>query len=501
MLFHSVPFALFLPILLVLDWLAHRMLPKATAWRVRRVLYLVASYVFYAGWQWEYCSLLLFSTVIDYWVGRALGGEDRPGRRKLLLTVSLVSNLGLLSLFKYYDFARGTLPGGALPDLDALLGIDLLLPVGISFFTFQTMSYTIDVYRRRIPVERDPLDFALYVAFFPQLVAGPIVRAREFLWQLSVPKSPRLGRVIAGFERFLMGLFKKTVIADNLTALTDPVFADPAAYGSSTNAFAVLCWGFVIYCDFSGYSDMAIGIARMLGFKFAENFRFPYLARSVGNFWQRWHISLSSWLRDYLYIPLGGSRHGLARTMAAVTVTMLLGGLWHGPSWNFVLWGAWWGIWIALGHLWRLVPGGNRLIPAPVAWFGTQLIAFLGWVPFRCADLERTQAMLGKLFSPELFTDLAAGRFVDLSAVAIGPANARFAMLALALALAAHVAAFVFGWDVVDVPARGRWGVRARRNWMRSGHPLVRGAVVALVFVLTLILGYVENAPFVYFQF
>lgn len=308
----------------------------------RHILLLVASYIFYMTWNPWLVTLIVGSTLLDYSV--ALGLEKLPTQRhrKLLLTASILGNLGILVLFKYADFFIVSLrtmleSAGIHTNLSTL---SLILPVGISFYTFQTLSYTIDVYRREIPATRSLIDFALFVAFFPQLVAGPIVRASDFLPQLATVKRFNWDRLSSATVLFLIGLTKKVLIADNLATLVDPVFAQPERYVTRDLWIAMFCYGGQIFCDFSGYTDMAIAVARAMGFDLCENFRSPYLATSLPDFWRRWHISLSTWLRDYLYIPLGGSRFSRWLTYRNLMITMLLGGLWHGASWTFVVWGA-----------------------------------------------------------------------------------------------------------------------------------------------------------------
>ncbi len=523
--FQSLAFAVLLATVVLLDHAVAKLFRGAVSWRVRCTVFLAASLVFYgwwnpggeppavlaglgvvgaAAWRVRFLALLVASITVDWWLSRKLDEETRPGRRKAWLATSITMQLGILSTFKYWNFARDTLqaaaPGSALAEL--LPKSDLALPVGISFYTFQSMSYTIDVYRRVIPSERRFATLALFVTFFPQLVAGPIVRAKDFLWQLQTPKRPKITRILTGAERFAIGLFKKTVIADNLTPLTDQVFNAPEKFSGVNHAAALAMWAVVIYCDFSGYSDMAIGCARMLGFKFLENFHFPYLARSVAEFWRRWHISLSEWLRDYLYIPLGGSRHGPLRTMFALTATMLLGGLWHGASWNFVIWGAWWGLWLAIAHGWRHVPKTwHRLTPVWVAMPATLAIAVLGWAPFRCKDLGATTTMLGGIFSPDLIASWSRLQFIKLSEFAV----LRSEVVGAAIALAAVTGGMAWGHfsGAARLDRRDRSPPTARfpRFWYGSRSAVLRGAVLALFLGAIALLRQTQNDAFIYFQF
>lgn len=315
--------------------------------RARATVLLTASYVFYAAWDPRFLLLIYGSTMIDFLLARRMPSAG-PRTKKRLLLGSLITNLGTLGLFKYADFG--------IASLNALLGTELallewVLPVGISFFTFQSMSYTIDVYRGELEPERDFTSFALFVAFFPQLVAGPIIRAADFFAQASSALRTTMQRAWIAAPLFVFGLFKKVVIADRLGPIVDIVFADPTAFGSGDRWLATLAFAGQIYCDFSGYTDMALALCILLGFDFPLNFRSPYLALGPQEFWRRWHISLSTWLRDYLYIPLGGSKHGILRMYFALFMTMLLGGLWHGADWTFVIWGAYHGVLLIVERL------------------------------------------------------------------------------------------------------------------------------------------------------
>jgi alginate O-acetyltransferase complex protein AlgI len=333
MLFNSSLFGLFIAVVVPLYALL-----KGD--RARKVLLLVASYAFYAGWDYRYCSLLAISTLVDYVAGGRMHRTEAPRRRRGWLVASLVTNLGLLATFKYGNFVMENVAAVAGVDRAALPYLPGTIPVGISFYTFQTLSYTIDIYRRKTVPAEGLLDFALFVSFFAQLVAGPIVRSTEFLPQIKTMGEIRLERLAEGTHRFLLGLFKKVVIADNVGLYVDHVFASPESFGAVTLWCAPFCFALQLYCDFSAYTDMALGIGRAFNLELPENFDVPYLARSITEFWGRWHMTLSRWLRDYLYIPLGGSRGSERRTYFNLFVTMLLCGLWHGAAWNFVLFGA-----------------------------------------------------------------------------------------------------------------------------------------------------------------
>jgi len=365
--------------------------------RARGLLLLSASYLFYAAWDVRFLALIAGSTIVDYALAARMPGAA-PGRRRALLIASLCVNLGSLALFKYLDMGIETLNAIAGTALEPLA---LTLPVGISFFTFQSMSYTIDVYRGQLEPEPDFGRFALFVSFFPQLVAGPIIRAADFLPQVSRALARPVHAASAAVPLFVFGLFKKVVVADQLGGIADPIFADPTAFAVGDRALAALAFTGQIYCDFSGYTDMALALCALFGFDFPLNFRSPYLARGPQDFWRRWHISLSTWLRDYLYISLGGSRLGVGRTYVALSLTMLLGGLWHGASWTFVLWGAFHGGLLVTG---RLIggPALDHPLLSPLRWAFFLLLTILGWVIFRVDSMAQLGAMLDGLGSPAM---------------------------------------------------------------------------------------------------
>jgi alginate O-acetyltransferase complex protein AlgI len=363
--------------------------------RGRVWLLVLTSFFFYACWNKWLAALICLSTAMDYVIGRGLDGSRSPALRKLLLAGSLCANLGLLFYFKYANFFLHSLEQAlrAAGHPAALGALQVILPVGISFYTFEAINYTVDVYRRRAPAERNLANFLLFITFFPHLVAGPIVRARDFLPQVRRPKHWDWLRVELGVRFFLMGLFKKWAIADRMAQFVDPVFANPAAHSSGAVWLAVLAYALQIYGDFSGYSDMALGTAHLLGYKLTQNFNMPYLAANFSEFWRRWHMSLSGWLRDYLFIPLGGSRGPRWRTCANLMLTMTLGGLWHGASWTFVIWGVLHGGLLVVHRYFRDFCTGRPLLDRLLqSWPGTAVrvaVTFLGvmlcWVFFRAA--------------------------------------------------------------------------------------------------------------------
>lgn len=383
---HAI-FWLFLPITLAIFY---RLPPR---WRAMQLV--IASYVFYGWWDPRFLTLILASTCIDYWAGLRMPSlEGRP--RKRLLLVSLVANLGFLGFFKYYDFFAASLASALGMPADSWT-LKVILPVGISFYTFQSMSYTIDVYRGELRPERSFVKFALFVSFFPQLVAGPIVRARDFFPQLDRWQAPTPGAVQRGLVLIGIGLVKKMVFADHFALISDQYFSAMGSHPGALPAWeGLLAFSLQIFFDFSGYTDIARGCAKLLGFHFPINFRRPYLAKSITEFWRRWHISLSSWLRDYLYIPLGGNRGSALFTYRNLMLTMLLGGLWHGASWNFVLWGGYHGALLGLHRALPLdqLPAFAQRLRTPF----TFVLVILGWVPFRARGFEDSASMLGQLF-------------------------------------------------------------------------------------------------------
>jgi alginate O-acetyltransferase complex protein AlgI len=376
--------------------------------RYRQTVLLLASYVFYASWDPRFLSLIIFSTLVDYVVGLRLPQAETQGKRKAWLMVSLFANLGVLGFFKYFNFFLGSFQ-----ELLILIGFDvdptvysIILPVGISFYTFQTMSYSLDIYRGKIEPTRNLLEFALFVACFPQLVAGPIVRAVELLPQIRRNVANRWEDVSEGANRFMQGFTKKVLIADNVAPFVDMVHQNPGQYDSITCWAGAIGFAVQVYCDFSGYSDMAIGSARLLGFRLPENFRFPFTAMNVAEFWRRWHITLYSFMRDYLYISLGGSRVKPGRVAFNVVLTMTLVGLWHGANWQFVAWGFYNGVLIVC---YRLILIPIQKFKALGAFLDTilgkilkvalnNILFFIGLGIFRClnigASVENVYRML-----------------------------------------------------------------------------------------------------------
>ena len=398
MLFNSLTFVLFFAIVLGLHNLP-------LSWRVKKTNLLLASYLFYAAWNPPFVLLLWLSTIVDWIVARRIHAEERQGYRRLWLIVSIAVNLGVLGFFKYGDFL--------LHNWQAAMGSfgitytppewSIVLPVGISFYTFQTMAYSLDVYLRRAAPAKSLLDFSLFVTFFPQLVAGPIVRPTQLIPQFAEPRRASPDQLRWGLALMTIGLFNKVVIADGLLAPSaDAVFGAEAALPALDAWLGTLAFSGQIFCDFAGYSTTAIGIALCLGFSLPNNFRFPYAAIGFSDFWERWHISLSSWLRDYLYIPLGGNRKGRGRTYANLMTTMLLGGLWHGASWTFVVWGGLHGAFLAIERWLKETFAGARIARTALFQVAMALVTYIAvnitWVFFRAQDFPQAFSMLVSMF-------------------------------------------------------------------------------------------------------
>jgi D-alanyl-lipoteichoic acid acyltransferase DltB (MBOAT superfamily) len=399
-LFPTVQFAIFFPVVLALSW---ALMSRPRLWKP---FILLASYVFYASASWRFCFLLAGITVGNQLAAVLISRTEDEPRRKLLVAAAVGLDLAALGVFKYYSFfAQQT--SAVLGDIGLGVPFPLVtiaLPVGISFFTFQAISYVVDV-RRRVVEPASLLNAAVYLSFFPHLVAGPIVRAREFLPQLASPRDPDHVAVGAGVSLIALGLIKKVLIADYLArVLVDPVFAVPQAYAGPDVLLAAYGYTAQIYCDFSGYTDMAIGLALLLGYVFPQNFRSPYRATGFRDFWRRWHMTLSRFLRDFLYIPLGGNRGGRLLTYRNLMLTMVLGGLWHGAAWTFLLWGAFHGLGLIAEH----ALGGRLKLPAWLRWFVTFHLVVFGWILFRSQSLALFGTFLSRLLVPGSATRASA---------------------------------------------------------------------------------------------
>lgn len=399
MLFNSLEFLLFLPTVFFLYWFVFK-----NQLRAQNVLLLVASYIFYGWWDWRFLSLIIASTFLDYFVALALQKSESPLKRKYLLGISLVGNLGMLGFFKYYNFfvsswIEAWSSVGITMESSTL---NIILPVGISFYTFQTLSYTIDVYRKEMEPTKSFIDFAAFVTFFPQLVAGPIERASHLLPQFYKNRTFDYQNAVDGVKLIIWGMFKKVVVADNCAFFVNTIFENPEAYSSGELFVGMVFFAFQIYGDFSGYSDMAIGISKLFGFDLMVNFKFPYFSRDIAEFWRRWHISLSTWFRDYIYIPLGGSKGTQGLQIRNVMIIFLVSGFWHGANWTYVAWG----LFHALLFLPLLLFNVNRshLITKSYGWLDfakigvTFLVVCIGWVFFRADSITDAFQYLAHLF-------------------------------------------------------------------------------------------------------
>lgn len=500
MVFTSWVFVAFFSVVL----LGLRLAPTRTS---RQLLLLVASCYFYAYWDPKYLILLLTPSAIDYWAAQRIAASDDPKMRRRWLVFSLLTNLGLLGYFKYAGFF--------VQNVAELFGLAprhlaIVLPIGISFYTFKTLSYVIDVYRREMPAVRSLWRYAMFVTYFPELVAGPIVRASVFLPQMGRSLRPSWPRAWVGAQAVLLGFTKKLVVADRLAIFIDPVFASPGTFDSMTVAAAVVAYSLQIYCDFSGYSDIAIGVSRIIGYDLPENFNMPYLATSVTDFWRRWHMTLSQWLRDYLYIPLGGNRRGRFRTYLNLFLTMLLGGLWHGAAWTFVFWGFLHGLGLAAHKIWMEQRSAGRApaLPRWLGWAVTYAFVCFAWIFFRAPDFGTATIIVLKVIGvhsagvshPYLPLFLLVP-FVILAHV-IGALLVRQAAAPGARGLRIPPPKWL---ERVYNGATGRFGVKphpAAGAYVLLPVPgVVGGALLTCWLLMLALFATLASSPFIYFQF
>jgi alginate O-acetyltransferase complex protein AlgI len=474
MLFCTSPFLIYFLVVLLVYW--------CLPWREGRVWFLLgASFYFYVRWNAWLAVLIGFTSFVDYIVARGMEQTSVPWRRRFLLLASLVMNLGVLVYFKYANFfIQSFVEAGQAFGLPvSVRSLQVILPVGISFYTFEAINYTVDVYRKRIQAEHNLAHFLLFILFFPHLVAGPIVRARDFLHQIKRRKRWSSPRLLLGVGLFLLGLVKKVVVADRMALVADPVFAQPESYSTAATWLATLAYALQIYGDFSGYSDMALGCAHMLGYKLAINFNMPYVAVNIAEFWHRWHISLSTWLRDYLFIPLGGSRGTWLQTARNLLITMALGGLWHGANWAFVLWGVVHGL-LLIGHrAFRAVVKRRPTLDGAlqtragtaVRMATTFLCVMLCWVLFRAMSLPAAGTIFHRLFVPHS---------------------------GLMPLVPAHVVLVTFAGLALGhyLGATGLW-----RLLVQKMPAPVLGVLQAAAFNLVLVLSADQGKTFIYFQF
>lgn len=410
MLFNTIDFAIFLPIVFILYWFVINKNLK-----LQNALIVVASYLFYGWWDWRFLSLILFSTIVDYLVGRGLAKEKNQKKRKVLLWASILVNLGSLGFFKYYNFFLDnfiTVFSFFGTEIKAN-SLNIILPIGISFYTFQTLSYSIDVYKRKLEPTKDFIAFSAFVSFFPQLVAGPIERATRLLPQFHKKRNFDYSKAADGMRQILWGLFKKIVIADNCAKYANLIFNNSADYSGSTLVLGALFFTFQIYGDFSGYSDIAIGISRLFGFDLKQNFNFPYFSRDIAEFWRRWHISLSTWFRDYLYIPLGGSRGGNWMKIRNTLVIFIVSGFWHGTNWTFIVWGALNAIYflpllLTKNHRKNIDIVAHEKTFPNIKEFSFMLLTFtltvFAWIFFRANNIEHAISFISEILSFSTFT-------------------------------------------------------------------------------------------------
>lgn len=479
MLFNSIDFAIFLPIVFMLYWfVAHKIL------KLQNFLIVAASYIFYGWWDWRFLSLILFSTFVDYLIGVMLAKEENDTKRKALLWTSIIVNLGFLGFFKYYNFfidnfttAFSFFGNEIKPN-----SLNIILPVGISFYTFQTLSYSIDVYKRKLEPAKDFMAFAAFVSFFPQLVAGPIERATNLLPQFYKKRNFDYSKAVDGMRQILWGLFKKVVIADTCAESANAIFNNSNDFSGSTLVLGALYFTFQIYGDFSGYSDIAIGTSRLFGFNLKRNFAFPYFSRDIAEFWRRWHISLSTWFRDYLYIPLGGSRGGTWMNIRNIFIIFIVSGFWHGANWTFIVWGAL----NALYFLPLLVLNKNRqhleivakgkYLPTLKEFFQISItfgLTVFAWIFFRAENIGHAISIISEIFSASLFSMPA---FINLSFI------------------------FLISFFII-IEWIGREGEFAIEKILINNARIFRWTFYSFIVFLLAMLAKTEETPFIYFQF
>ncbi len=481
MLFNSIDFFIFLPIVFLLYWFVFKSL------KTQNVFLLLTSYLFYGWWDWRFLVLIFFSTCIDFWVSYYLSKENNKTNRKFLLYISLLTNLGLLGIFKYYNFfienfnAAFTFFGSSL----ALNSLNLLIPVGISFYTFQTLSYTLDIYHKKLKPTPSFIEFSAFVSFFPQLVAGPIERANHFLPQFKAKRIFNSEAAKDGLRQMLWGLFKKIVIADNCAVLVDALFANPDAHNGSTLLIGAILFSFQIYCDFSGYTDIAIGCARLFGFNLNKNFNFPYFAKNSAEFWRRWHISLTTWFRDYIYIPLGGSKTSTLKTYRNIFIVFMVSAFWHGANWTFIIWGLIHVCLFLVFYISKSISSPNNntnkpqkipLLKSVIAILTTFSFTTLAWVFFRAESVQLAVAYLKGIASKTLF-DMPNFNLNSLALKVIG----------------------LIGFLIV-IEWNNKSNNHALETLFKTKHKLVRwGFYYVLIFMILYFYG--DEKQFIYFQF
>lgn len=485
MIFSTSLFLLFFSIVFLIYWFVLGRIKNNDKKLKARILFLLlASYYFYMSWNPIFILLILFSTIVDYIAGNKIYNSDKKKQKRFFLIFSLVTNLGFLAYFKYTNFFLDTVNtmSSLVSDTGTNFFLDIVLPVGISFYTFQSMCYTIDIYYGKMKPSKDFFEFALYVTFFPQLVAGPIVRAIDFIPQLKENRVFSKINFQLATNYFLLGLFKKVVIADNIAPISDALFLAPEQFGTIGTWIGVMSYSIQIYCDFSGYSDMAIGVAALLGFSLMENFNMPYGSRNITEFWRKWHISLSTWLRDYLFIPLGGSRVSKKTFYYRnLMLTMLLGGLWHGASWNFVVWGGLHGLALIIHKLYKTKYSDNFKFKKPIkniyniaSWLFTIIFVMITWVFFRAQTFGAASTVLSNMFVYKTGIDYSI--------------STGFILL-VALTIIGHL-----------IGAKYFYRIENKQNHLFK-NPYFQGVVFGIVIFAVLLFGSDDNQAFIYFQF
>lgn len=479
MIFSTTLFLAFITIVFIVYWFVLGAIKDNDKKLKARIIFLlITSYYFYMSWNPIFILLILFSTLVDYFAGQKIYRSTSVSKKKMFLIISLVTNLGFLAYFKYVNFFLGTVNDIA----GTNLFVNVILPVGISFYTFQSMCYTIDIYHDKLKPSKDFWEFSLYVTFFPQLVAGPIVRAIDFIPQLKKNQVFKKINFQLAANYFILGLVKKVLIADNIAPISDQLFANPDQFGTLATWVGVAAYSIQIYCDFSGYSDMAIGVAALLGFKLMENFNMPYNATSITEFWRKWHISLSTWLRDYLFIPLGGSR--VSKKIfyyKNLMLTMLLGGLWHGASWNFVIWGGLHGLALIIHKLYNTKISSNfnfskigTAIYTFTSWVVTIVFVMITWVFFRAQTLPNSIQIIKKMFTFKNVENYTTP----------------FTFIILILVM---LIGHIFG---------KKYYTKIERNQDHLfSNPYLQGVLYGLAIFLVLLFGSDDNQAFIYFQF
>ena len=468
MLFDSPVYLVFLSLIVLVYW--------RCGWKSQNLLLLFASYFFYGWWNWHFLALMLISTVVDFKFANVIAATPNQRLRKTLLIASLVMNFGFLGFFKYSNFFiesfAGAMSAIGFTHLSPVF-LKIILPPGISFYTFQEVAYIVDVFHRKQEPARSLVDYALFISLFPHLIAGPIQRPSHLLPQVQQARAFDARNFFGGIMLILSGLFRKCVIADNCAALANTAFGGQLGHNVFSLLIGVYAFGWQIYGDFAGYSDMARGSAQLLGFHFMVNFRQPYLAGSLQDFWRRWHISLSTWLRDYLYIPLGGNRKGSGRTYVNLLLTMILGGLWHGANWTFIVWGGLHGVWLSVERFFNSAILGNRG-EANFGWLGrivTLSIVGLSWVFFRATSLHEASILLGGITSFQWRPDYAGA----------------FSYLAVVSTLA-----LLLDW---------RLEITGEEYVFESRHPALPLAAALTMCAVIVVFGAMETSAFIYFQF